>query len=96
MSKKNREKREIRVFVKKVGQPKVEYSKETLEKMLALKAREGAFNQVAICHEQFCADALRRGAKKCLCRPEVKIVTADSTDPRDAKAWRQIAARGAE
>jgi hypothetical protein len=90
MSKHNRERRRRRQLEKIVilhpNHP--EYSAETLRRLAALQGQPGK-NQVAIFHEQFCADALRRGAKKCMCNPEIKVLDPEHLDSeRDRRAYK--------
>jgi transposase-like protein len=65
-----------------------EYSEETRRRIAALAGQTGGgIHKVAVLHEQFCADALRRGATKCLCHPEIKVVTAGETEERFQRAY---------
>jgi len=50
-------------------------SEETLRRITAIGmlARPG-LNELGIFHEQFCADALGAGAKKCVCTPDVRFI----------------------
>jgi hypothetical protein len=76
-------------MVRREGAP--EYSAETLARIAELQSQiggRGGIHRVGVFHEQFCTDALRAGAKKCLCRPEIKILTGDETEERFQRAYR--------
>lgn len=89
MSKHNRDRKKVRNLRKVLmfDENHPEYSLETLERMAALTPI-AQVNKVAIFHEQFCANALRRVAKKCLCRPDIKVLDPDNLEEeRDKKAF---------
>jgi hypothetical protein len=49
-------------------------SARTLERMTQLQFRAGEVSVVNVAHEEFCYRALQRGAKRCVCEPDLNLV----------------------
>lgn len=43
-------------------------------KALGMFCLPGSVNQIGIFHEWVCVDAIKAGAKKCICTPEVRLI----------------------
>lgn len=85
MSRHRRKQQEIKaaVLARREGAPIL--SDRTMQRILELRSQvaPGVVNHVGIFHEQFCADALRAGAPRCMCVPDVHIL--DPNNPRDRR-----------
>lgn len=78
-----KKKPEQAIYARRSGAPVL--SEETLRRLTELQARPGV-HQVGIFHEQFCANALRKGAKKCVCTPDIRFI--EGVEDGKAVEWK--------
>lgn len=91
MSKHNRERKRRAVIMRDKNAAVL--SQKTLAKVADFNSRAvpGRVNHVGVFHEAFCAKALRSGAAKCVCEPDVRLLDpGDTSNPADRRAMENL------